>query len=430
MTEKQGLQHLPNNSINDIKHIECYKKGSKTLGIDGFIVMLLYIISISPPLRVGLFYYVSVSVLCMAWLLITFNTRSEFYLRPNKITAAIIFSFVSMTVMMLLFSNIVYWKLEVGLFMYYVFVMIFLYYHKYLKAKLFRFFWIILTILPIWSFITLLALLQNPYAARSVREGNVDTTLNLAGVGGYGHIYMSAIIDVCCIVVLLEAKHIKSWKRMLLFVNAFMGFAQVFFSGYTLSAIIVLIALGSTIFFKKNKRGRPKILGILTIIILVTIILINIYPLSLYLSELSERTSHHYKVRDFIYFLDTGEFGNTFIGRFNLYIQSIKSAIRYWYGGIITIPNLQLSTDLYGWHSTILDSYAMFGIVIGTLNAYILFSVPFKLSRSNKYKFSSLPISILIGLILLLTLNNATGTIAIAITVVLYCSTEYLCIER
>lgn len=424
------IHDLPSSSTVDklnLRHMMLYKKNKKTLGIDGIAAMLLYIISISPPLRVGIPYYVEVSALCMTWILITLNTHSEFYLRPSRTTLAIMTSFIGITVMMILFGNIVFWKLEVGLFLYYVFVMMFSYYQKYEQAKLFWFFWIILTILPIWSFTTLRALFLNPYAARDVREGNVDPTLNFAGVGGYGHIYMCTIIAVCCVVMLLKAKNYKWWKRFLLLVNVCMGFVQILISGYTLSVIVVLVALASTIFLKKNKQGRPRIRGFVILTIVLIIVLGNLNTICLYLLRASFGTSHYYKITDFILFLNTGKFGETFTGRFNLYNQSLETAIKYWYGGIVTIPHLQLTTDIYGWHSTILDAYAMFGILFGTLNACILFTVPFNMSRNNKYKSSSLPISILIGLIFLLIFDNATETIAISTTVVLFCSSEYIC---
>jgi len=406
------------------------KKLNNKLSFDAIILLVFVIITISPPLRVGMFYYISASILCMLWFLMIFHKCPEYFFRPSKINYLIMFNFIMITFLMLIFDNIEYWKLEIGIFLYYTYILFFNYYRKYNQDYLFKVFWFILTLLPFWSIKTLYALMSNPYAARHVREGNVDTSMNISGVGGYGHIYMSALIAICCFTVLLEVKQLRWVKKVLLLVNFILGISQVMISGYTLSAIIVIFGLSIVIVFKKNRYGKLNKLFLGTFSVFLILLFSNIKSILEYLLKISVGISHNIKIQDLIYFLSYREFGESFIARLDRYTQSLKSAVQYWYGGLITIPSINLSFDIYGWHSTILDGYAMYGIVLGTINVIILFSVPYSILRDKRYNLSSLPISIFCSLGILLLFNNATDAIAIAVTVVLYCSVEYLCLDK
>jgi hypothetical protein len=407
--------------------------GKKRISIEEAInllsAILIVIITVSPPLRIGMAYYMSITLCCFFWLLTAFLLNKKYFLVLSKPVSIAILTPAAMSGILLIFGNIQYWKMEVGLFLYFFIVILFCYYRRYNPNFLFTLMWIALAVIPVWCVITIGALLKDPYVSRSIVEGS-DNILSRKGIGGYGFTYMCSIISPCCCIVFFKAKINLRIKRVLILINAILCTILVALAGFTIGVSSIVMLFGFYFLFSKNKKGRFRIGAIALCITAGIAAFLSMYPILDYLMIETKGTSHYAKIRDIYYFLNNGVVGGTISARIDVYLVSIKTFSKNILMGLFSNTNVKLDWTVFGGHSAILDGFSLYGIIIGAFILYLFLVIPIQLFKDKRYKTTSLPLAALLTMIFVLLFNNVTDLYAIAATIVLYCSVELVCGEK
>jgi hypothetical protein len=280
----------------------------------------------------------------------------------------------------------------------------------------------ILTIVGILSAITLLitykALLENPYISRSIKSsGEYSTSLARQGIGGYTFIYFMTIISVLILYYFIEAE--KPWKKMGAAVCYVISVLFTIKSNYMTAFLIVIIGACLLVFLKLSLKGRKGIIAGVLVVLFIALLGFNLDKiLSMIGPILPKRISSVLLVDDGISV--TESIINEFLGdRWPTMLRSIEAFKEHPILGLLGSGQLQVSNgSLYGFgqHSYILDTFALYGIVGGTLNLLAL-AAPF----INRYRIKrdiSLDITMFVVMLLLYLVNNASESIALAVTII------------
>lgn len=246
---------------------------------------------------------------------------------------------------------------------------------------------------------TMTNLIDNPYLARSIKSGGeVTIALKKNGVGGYEFIYFCAVLGIMMFLVF--------WKYRKL--TCLFGFALAFLisvmSNY-MTAVLVLV-IGCVISILSGRTVKKKLIGILLIFSLAIIfryfgeIIVNfIVNLSAdgriaRLLESSDKGLIQGIVDEF-----QGD-------RLPTILSSINVIFEYYGMGVYLQPSEQILATL-GQHSYVLDTFAIMGVPLGILYFY-------SIVKSISYN----EVSVIISTIILLILNNATTSIAVAVFII------------
>ena len=266
--------------------------------------------------------------------------------------------------------------------------------------------------------VTISALLANPYISRSIKSSG-EHSLNLArqGIGGYSFIYFAATCGVLILHILWNTKSIKvkiAFGTLLLF-DAFL----IVKSSYTTA---LLVFVGEIIIYITLRIGKNRKLGVWRIVLMLLLIFALWGTLLLY----SDKILEILPPRVASIFV-SGEGGNAFellIEEFVLdrgpQLQlSVDAFLRHPLFGLLGSGKIGYDGQYltgFGQHSFILDTFAIYGALVGLIVLLALFA-PFKNAfkeGKNAAKYA-LSISVLTGMLVLYLFNNATESIGFAI---------------
>lgn len=264
------------------------------------------------------------------------------------------------------------------------------------------------------------ALGQSSYAVRAIKTyDEYSVTMRNMGVGGYEFIYfltMLAIVFWGC--VLLKKGLMKKGTYLVAFLLCVLLILR---SNYLTALIVVAVAVTvSIILFLIQKN---KILGGILFFIVGICLILNRVIISAAVGFLTKYLITSGKNYDRLLKLRENGLSSLFDileseGRAGAYGKSVTSIKENVFLGLVYDENG--SIEHISQHSFLLDTFALFGVIIGIATCVVLFS-NFK-KRFFKEKAIIISIPVLIGAIIVLAGNNLTASIAIAITIIYPCA--------
>lgn len=265
---------------------------------------------------------------------------------------------------------------------------------------------------------TLKALIESPYISRSIKSsGEYSQELARQGIGGYGFIYFIVIASVFLLYIAL-----KSTSRLIRFITAVGYILSLYFvlmSNYMTALLTVFLASLVLILSHSARSGSAKVIIIAFLIILLFInmeVIINRFadfiPKRIAKILITENGDSVYRA-----ILD--EFIND---RWPTMLTSIETLFKYPFFGVISSDGISVTKNGFltgfGQHSHILDTFALYGAVIGIANLFIIFK-PFKDKYGCRIKYGrALNNAMWVCIICIYLFNNATPSIALAFGII------------
>jgi hypothetical protein len=381
----------------------------------------LAISTILPQLKAIPGYQLTVFFTVLLWIFSTIIVKPSFFMNLN-IHSFLIFVFIFYTVITpYLFGNgtIGNRYLDYGVTL--IFYLIYLYNEKFgfINSSKAIIRWS-LPFLVYTCVVTLTRLFSNPYLARSIKsDGAYTNMLRIQGIGGYELIYFLVFICIILFFQIINRKELGLKNNLILLfliVLLILFCMTVIYSNY-LTALLMLLVSFTVILYDKTKNLLFRIYIVSTSVILL------IFSKSLF--EL---------ITDWlIIFLGEGATVNKLItlqsdiggntGGGSILLERTTRLEQSW-DAFAQSPIFGIITDSiysnggflvgFGQHSQIVDTFALFGLVIGLINIYIILH-PFLLRMKRKNVLSGLNVAILISVIILYSMNNVTNSIGFAI---------------
>ena len=263
------------------------------------------------------------------------------------------------------------------------------------------------------------ALGKNSYAVRAIKTyDEYSVTMRKMGVGGYEFIYFLAILAIVIWGCVLLKKGLE--KKCLYLVAFFICVLLILRSNYLTALIIVVMAVTISVILlliQKNKIWGGILFFVVGICMILHKAIIN--TLVDFLTKYVITTGKNYdrllnlRENGLASFIDILESE----GRAELYGESVESIRNNTFLGLVFDENG--SIEKISQHSFLLDTFALFGVIIGIAICVII------LSNFRKKFFEKeavvITIPMLIGTAIVLVGNNLTASIAIAITIIYPC---------
>lgn len=256
-------------------------------------------------------------------------------------------------------------------------------------------FWLILLVLPIWEIGTLRGLiLIDSHVARTVTRSSIEAMeLTKQGVGGFSLVYsvllcMPFLIWMSLNSGLLRALPAGGWQRRfsvgLIIVNAVLGAILVLRAGYAIAVLLLFSATACVLIIRSRHRYRFA-LSVVFAALLVVLGWLSVVPILDIMGNLANGTEYSAKVRDLRESFEIGDSTGTVEGRTDRYERSL----------VLFAENPVLGTysnrDI-GKHSAIIDRFAQYGFMIGSLFLFLLAYYPWRLMRDRR-----VPIGLALG---------------------------------
>ncbi len=263
-------------------------------------------------------------------------------------------------------------------------------------------------------FKTYMAAFQNPWVLRQI-DNSTSVGLLSQGIGGYSYIYFLNLLFGVSIVSSFQCKgFIKVISLCFSIIIIILVTLSNFFTAFSLCILCIIIMVSRRYY----RLLVPVLLAIVFLYVLDSSVILDIEKF--FLQFLSQDG------RIFAVLSATGNkslinlFFEEFLrDRWPTLLMSIQAFIRNPFLGIIKSPILNngVYDTAYGQHSYILDTFALYGFLIGFLNIFIMLHPFFcyKVYIKSGMNYRKL---LLIVIIVLTVFNNITHSIAIASTII------------
>ena len=227
---------------------------------------------------------------------------------------------------------------------------------------------------------TYFGLLVDSHAARSLaKSGDGAVALTESGVGGYGIVYMNAVIYPILLFIIKTTK--DKWIKFLVWINLVLAIMVILKANYLIAIILSIFQFFYLYFFYKKIINKVLLILIFTIGSFFVFNNINIIEKLSY--PLVEGTSLRYKHKDIF---DKLKGKSSEISTINDRSERYERSLRhYFFNPLIGT----LSFDNLGKHSNILDIFAQFGIFIGIAFVFLLRQLPLNINKKipSKYRY-------------------------------------------
>ena len=244
--------------------------------------------------------------------------------------------------------------------------------------KLFPF---LLIALIIFSFTTMQGIFDNPYAARIANSEWLENRFEgNEMVGLYGYIYMCVFIQPMLLQLRLKRIHLGKFTDVLIRIVFIENFIMIMVSGYM---IAIFCMLGSCLLlWILNQRSVVMKFLIVILFVLFVFYYQNIIEgiFSFLIGRLSNNPVYAQKLIDFQQLFLYGDFtGYTVEGRFSNYYHSLQTILEFpVFGSYFSgVPG-------GGGHSSFLDVFGKFGLLIGLMYSYLVLKVPHRIGCRTK----------------------------------------------
>lgn len=246
-----------------------------------------------------------------------------------------------------------------------------------------------------WT-VTIINLMGNPYLARSIKSsGETTASLKQSGIGGYEYVYFCVIVGVMFFCLFWYKKQIRY------LIISVIALLMCIMSNYMTA--LLLFVVGIILCIISGRTRQQRIIGI-TIILLL---LIGFNYCSSWLIEMVSNLTPDGRIARLLSNNNEGIIKgiiNEFtVDRLPTLLSSINIITMYHGMGVYFVAFSTILSSL-GQHSYILDTLAIMGIPLGGAYLFIVYKGIFR---------NVVPVVVIT--IILLTLNNATASIAVAL---------------
>ncbi len=282
-------------------------------------------------------------------------------------------------------------------------------------------FWFILATLPLWLYSTYTGFDSfGTHASRSLtRSSDLARELTAEGIGGYSLVYgtvlmlpifalllinLRRILPIETPAVLREVSKIPFLAAALLTANLVLGMAVVLRAGFSIAILLAVAALALSIFFR---RRSPVFLLFVPMALIGGYLFLEValIPTLNALKPLSEGTPYYRKIIDIVATLETDQSQGTFDDRWLRYERSVSLFLSQPLFGVISAADV-------GKHSAYLDTFARYGIFVGSAFIYLLVYLPVRMMKGMRDNFG-LALSIFALMVLLPLLNDVFASLGV-----------------
>lgn len=251
-------------------------------------------------------------------------------------------------------------------------------------------FWWTLATLPIWLAISLVALSRHGHAARViVRASEEALELTEQGVGGYALVYFSlALLPVLItLTVRRREKYLKGMPHVLRYVQgrlpvftgvtALLAALFIFKAQYSIAIYLTALVL-LAIFVPRRHAVAIAVVGIP-----IAIVMLQEGPMVRTLEaagSVVQGTNAGNKINDLLTTLQEDRAFGTVGDRMERYARSTEIFLESPLFGVLEFRDV-------GKHSSYLDRFARYGVVIGGIFVYLLLYVPVRMMKRTKAAF-------------------------------------------
>lgn len=364
------------------------------------LICILYVsIWVSAPiLAYGTIFRILALISIVIWIILDLLDSDGAMRNPNlHIFALYVFLLYSFTINYIV-DDIDGIKRNIQLYILLFFILVYTSYQRKSLEILKPVIYINVVLFLIWAIATLTALNVNSHAVRYlIRSSEISRHYSSLGVGGFAFIY-SLLIYITILIYLLKKQLNLNLISFFYIISLFLSVATVLKSGYTLAVILLVISMVTILFYSSNIWKNIIYFTFVAIILYI----LNYYILDIlhYLLKFAEGTNYRLKINDIINSYELGEASGTAHDRLERYARSLSIFLENPLLGIGSVATV-------GKHSLILDSFAQYGIVIGTLIIYILIYIPYHIFITVKNN-KPLAFTILLLIISLTLVNNVT----------------------
>ena len=282
-------------------------------------------------------------------------------------------------------------------------------------------FWFILATLPMWLYSTYVGFDSfGSHASRLLtRSSEIARELTAEGVGGYSLVYGTVLMLPIFALLLLNVRRITPIETPaflrniskipflvpgLLAVNLVLGAAVVLRAGFSIAILLAVAALGLSLFFRK-RSPIFLLFGPMAAIGGYLFIEVALIPTLTVLTPLAEGTPYYRKVLDIIGTLETDQSQGTFDDRWLRYERSANLFLSNPLFGVISVRDV-------GKHSAYLDTYARYGVFVGSAFVYLLVYLPVRMMKGMRENFG-LALSIFALMVLLPLVNDVFASLGV-----------------
>jgi len=237
---------------------------------------------------------------------------------------------------------------------------------------------IVLLLFAVYNFKTWEFLLDDPTVARTlVRNDESTYTYLRQGIGGYGLIYPQVCIFPAILAWVLRARKYNT-LYFIIGITWLISYAScVMKAGYSIAIFSSVVGILIFLFYK----GK-NIVGVFLVAIAIfggtLLLIIYVAPLRYLLLDIFEGTAVTKKIHDLMSTSMSGEAEGSFYVRMVHYGKSLQMMFQYPFVGCLWFDN-------GGGHSSILDTFAKYGVLGGYMYSKMVYYVPNDYKKKTKH---------------------------------------------
>lgn len=364
---------------------------------------------LSPPLAYGAVWRIIALVAMASWLLLELAARRSVLLRPSwPVIGAVVFMGYSAFIEWLVpDAGELNRHFQIWIMLFFLLVGESLGRGRDGDARFC--FWVVLLILPIWSFLTLRGIdtIAGDVARTITRTSIESRELSARGVGGYGLVYTVLLslpflawlaIHPRSVSVFDQAGRLqRRIARLLLLTNLLLCGLLILRAGYTIALLLAASAVVVVVVVRARRGLRLAISLVLSALLVVSSGL-ALNPMLYGMQRVASGTEYAAKVRDVRRSLDEDRSAGSVDMRAERYGRSWRLFLAEPITGT-------LQFDHVGKHSAVLDRFAQYGFAIGALFLALVAYMPLRFLRNPRVPIG-LSIAFLIVAIGFPFLNN------------------------
>lgn len=364
------------------------------------------------------------SVTCLIcfclWMFLVITVDRKFLLWKNNFVLIVIYLYL--IIYPLLFGNDTISNRYMAMSLILCGCIIFRYYYAYNKLKILTRIIIITIILSlITMLITYEQLLINPYISRSIKSsGELSVVLSKQGIGGYSFIYFITALSIPALYYSMKVNH--KWKRIVAIAWYLFSIVFIIKSNYmtALLTMVVCSALLILLSYETNKKCgfALRVFFIIALIIIVC----NLENIIILMKDFLPSRISSVLVSGIGDSVMNSIWQEFMLDRWPVILNSIEAFLSHPILGLVGSGSLRYDGNFlvgFGQHSFIFDTFALFGVFGGIICGYAALS-PLKKSVVWE-KHTSFRIAMIICMVMLYFLNNATESIALVISIIAPC---------
>ncbi|TKZ17447.1 hypothetical protein FAP39_14260 [Shimia litoralis] len=255
-------------------------------------------------------------------------------------------------------------------------------------ASLYTVFWLVICLNVIWMSSTLayLSMVDARAMRVLVRSGAEAEALSALGVGGYAMAYGAVLLLPALTILSLRPrlidrlqpprfmKTIPLLPRLTIWYLTAVSITLIVRSQFSTAVLVLAVVLSLTLILWRlsNLRLLAAVFAIFFLVLFGEALIIEVL---LVLRNYAEETNYTLKINDMLAALQTDDVSGTAQDRIERYVRSAKLFLASPLWGVLDY------TDV-GKHSTILDAFARWGVVIGAILVYLVSFVQIRALRS------------------------------------------------